>query len=40
MDLALVTPRYPPTHAGGGEISARLLAEELRARDIADVTVY
>jgi glycosyltransferase involved in cell wall biosynthesis len=40
MRIALVTPRYPPTHAGGGEISARLLAEELVTRDIADVTVY
>ncbi|WP_309243352.1 glycosyltransferase family 4 protein [Halorubrum ezzemoulense] len=40
MELALVTPRYPPTHAGGGEISARLLTEELQRRDIADVTVY
>jgi len=40
MQLALVTPRYPPTHAGGGEISARLLAEQLTERSIADVTVY
>jgi glycosyltransferase involved in cell wall biosynthesis len=40
MDLALVTPRYPPTHAGGGEISARLLAEELQSHNVADVTVY
>jgi len=40
MKLALVTPRYPPTHAGGGEISARLLAEQLSERGIADVTVY
>lgn len=39
-DLALITPRYPPTHAGGGEISARLLAEQLQERDIANVTVY
>ncbi len=39
--LALVTPRYPPTHAGGGEISARLLAEQLHARDVIDeVVVY
>ena len=39
--LALVTPRYPPTHAGGGEISARLLAEQLQARDeIDEVVVY
>ncbi|ELZ12442.1 group 1 glycosyl transferase [Natrinema thermotolerans DSM 11552] len=39
--LALVTPRYPPTHAGGGEISARLLAEQLHARDAVDeVVVY
>lgn len=40
MKIALVTPRYPPTHAGGGEISARLLAEQLQERNIADVTVY
>lgn len=41
MKLALVTPRYPPTHAGGGEISARLLAEQLHARDTVDeVVVY
>lgn len=40
MDIALVTPRYPPTHSGGGEVSARLLAEELQSRGIADVTVY
>jgi len=39
--LALVTPRYPPTHAGGGEISAQLLAEQLQARDeIDEVVVY
>ncbi|QWC20178.1 glycosyltransferase family 4 protein [Halorubrum sp. 2020YC2] len=40
MRLALVTPRYPPTHAGGGEVSARLLAEQLQQRGLADVTVY
>lgn len=40
MNLALITPRYPPTHAGGGEVSARLLAEQLQQRGIADVTVY
>jgi len=40
MRIALVTPRYPPTHAGGGEISARLLAEQLQERNVADVTVY
>lgn len=39
--VALVTPRYPPTHAGGGEISSRLLAEQLHARDTIDeVVVY
>ena len=39
--LAIVTPRYPPTHAGGGEISARLLAERLDARDgVDEVVVY
>lgn len=39
--LAIVTPRYPPTHAGGGEISARLLAEQLDARDRIDkVVIY
>ena len=40
LKISLVTPRYPPTHAGGGEISARLLAEQLTERGIADVTVY
>lgn len=40
MKLALITPRYPPTHAGGGEVSARLLVEGLQRRDVADVTVY
>lgn len=40
MNLAIITPRYPPTHAGGGEISARLLAEQLHDRGLADVTVY
>jgi glycosyltransferase involved in cell wall biosynthesis len=40
IELSLITPRYPPTHAGGGEISARLLAEQLRERNLADVTVY
>lgn len=41
MKLALVTPRYPPTYAGGGEISAQLLAEQLSERDWIDrVTVY
>jgi glycosyltransferase involved in cell wall biosynthesis len=40
IHVALITPRYPPTHAGGGEISARLLAEQLQKQDIADVTVY
>ncbi|WP_066414539.1 glycosyltransferase family 4 protein [Halorubrum aethiopicum] len=40
MKTALVTPRYPPTHAGGGEISARLLAEQLQEHNVADVTVY
>lgn len=40
MKISLVTPRYPPNHAGGGEISARLLAEQLQAREVADVTVY
>lgn len=40
MKVALITPRYPPTHAGGGEVSARLLAKQLSERGIADVTVY
>jgi len=40
MKIALVTPRYPPTHAGGGEISAGLLAEQLTNRGLSDVTVY
>ncbi|WP_435347067.1 glycosyltransferase family 4 protein [Haloarchaeobius sp. HRN-SO-5] len=33
MRIGIVTPRYPPTHAGGGEISVQLLAEQLQRRD-------
>lgn len=41
MDIALVTPRYPPTYAGGGEISAQLLADQLSERRWVDgITVY
>lgn len=40
MDVGLVTPRYPPNHAGGGEQSARLLAEHLSdSARVGDVTV-
>ncbi|TKX52986.1 glycosyltransferase family 1 protein [Halorubrum sp. SP3] len=39
-DICLVTPRYPPTHAGGGEVSAQLLAEQLkRSEEIGNITV-
>jgi len=37
--VTLVTPRYPPTHAGGGETSARLLAEQLATRAWVDEVV-
>jgi glycosyltransferase involved in cell wall biosynthesis len=30
MDIAIVTPRYPPIHEGGGELSAQLLAKSLQ----------
>lgn len=40
MKIALITPRYPPTFAGGGEISARLLAEQLQEHGVAEVVVY
>ncbi|ELY67444.1 glycosyltransferase family 4 protein [Natrinema versiforme] len=29
MKISIITPRYPPTNAGGGEISVKLLAEQL-----------
>lgn len=36
MRIGIVTPRYPPTYAGGGEISAQLLATHLATRDRVD----
>lgn len=33
MEVGIITPRYPPTYAGGGEISAQLLAEQFQKRD-------
>jgi glycosyltransferase involved in cell wall biosynthesis len=40
MDIGIVTPRYPPNVAGGGEISAELLATHLQTDDrIEQVTV-
>ena len=40
MDVGIVTPRYPPNVAGGGEISVRLLAEQLQESDrVDDLTV-
>jgi glycosyltransferase involved in cell wall biosynthesis len=39
--IALISPRYPPNYAGGGEISAQLLVKQLqRQSEIDDVTVY
>lgn len=41
LDVAVVTPRYPPVSSGGGETSARLLATQLAASDqISDVVVF
>lgn len=41
MKIGIVTPRYPPTHAGGGEISVQLLANHLQAHEaIDDVHVF
>lgn len=36
MKIGIVTPRYPPTHAGGGEISVQLLANQLRSHEAVD----
>jgi glycosyltransferase involved in cell wall biosynthesis len=39
--LGLLTPRYPPTRAGGGEQSVQLLAEQLAQSDrIGEITVF
>lgn len=39
--LGLLTPRYPPTRAGGGEQSVQLLAEHLAQSDrIGEITVF
>lgn len=41
LDIAIVTPRYPPNSSGGGETSAKLLATQLARTDgIGNVTVY
>lgn len=41
MDVGIVTPRYPPTASGGGEISVQLLAEHLVGEDqIDDLEVF
>jgi glycosyltransferase involved in cell wall biosynthesis len=41
LDVAVVTPRYPPVSSGGGETSAKLLATQLAASDrIGDVVVF
>ncbi|SFR41334.1 glycosyltransferase family 4 protein [Halogeometricum limi] len=41
MHVGLVTPRYPPTMRGGGEVSVQLLAEHLDRHDaVSDVTVF
>lgn len=39
MQVGIVTPRYPPTVSGGGEISVQLLATQLASRG-DDVVVY
>ena len=39
MRVGIVTPRYPPVVAGGGEISVKLLADQLSPR-VDDVTVF
>jgi starch synthase len=36
MHVGFVTPRYPPTEIGGGEISARLFAENIRQNPRVD----
>jgi len=38
MKVLIITPRYPPAFHGGGEISVKLLAENLKKNNI-DVTV-
>jgi glycosyltransferase involved in cell wall biosynthesis len=42
MDVAIVTPRYPPVNEGGGELSAQLLATGLDeyGDGVDDVVVY
>jgi glycosyltransferase involved in cell wall biosynthesis len=41
MRVGIVTPRYPPTMAGGGEVSVELLASHLSGHDgVESVTVY
>jgi glycosyltransferase involved in cell wall biosynthesis len=41
MDVAVVTPRFPPVSTGGGERSASLLATQLADRErVAGVTVF
>ncbi len=40
MDIAIITPNYPPTHRGGGEISVQLLSEQLCKEDGCEVSVY
>lgn len=39
MRLGLITPRFPPVSTGGGEYSARLLAQELHNTDSVTVSV-
>lgn len=42
MRVAIVTPRYPPVHEGGGELSAQLLATSLQTYgdEINEVVVF
>jgi len=41
MRVGVITPRYPPTMQGGGEVSVQLLAEHIAAHDdVTDVRVF
>lgn len=39
MRVGIITPRYPPNVAGGGEVSVKLLADQLAAHDGIEVSV-
>jgi len=40
LKVAMVTPRYPPNIHGGGEISCKLLVDELRKTEDVDVFTF